>query len=77
MADSAGTLPAECVHPKAVRIAGELGLDLASASPKGYNSVVVEPDLVVSVCDRAREAGVPFDAASLHWSIPDPHVREE
>jgi DNA-binding transcriptional ArsR family regulator len=25
-----------------------------------------------SVCDRARESGLPFAAPSLHWSIPDP-----
>lgn len=71
-ADSAGTIPADRVHPKAVRVAAELGLDLTNAWPKGYDEVSEIPDLVVSVCDRAREAGVPFDAPSLHWSIPDP-----
>jgi protein-tyrosine-phosphatase len=71
-AESAGTLPAPLVHPMAVRVAGELGLDLAAASPKGYDAIAVAPDLVVSVCDRAREAGVPFDVPSLHWSVPDP-----
>jgi protein-tyrosine-phosphatase len=71
-ADSAGTMPAARVHPKAVRVAAELGLDLALASPKGYDDVTEEPELVVSVCDRAREAGLPFDAPSLHWSVPDP-----
>jgi ArsR family transcriptional regulator, arsenate/arsenite/antimonite-responsive transcriptional repressor / arsenate reductase (thioredoxin) len=34
--------------------------------------VAAHPDLVVSVCDRARERGVPFDAPTLHWSIADP-----
>ena len=71
-ADSAGTIPAGRVHPTAVRVAGELGLDLASASPKGYDAVIDAPDLVVSVCDRAREADIPFEARSLHWSVPDP-----
>ena len=72
LADSAGTDPAERVHPRAVRAAAALGLDLAGGIPKGYDAVELVPDLVVSVCDRAREAGVPFDAPSLHWSIPDP-----
>jgi protein-tyrosine-phosphatase/DNA-binding transcriptional ArsR family regulator len=71
-ADSAGTMPAQRVHPKAIRVAGELGLDLRPASPKGYDAVTDPPELVVSVCDRAREAGVPFDAPLLHWSVPDP-----
>lgn len=71
-ADSAGTDPAERVHPKAVRAATEFGLDLADAIPKGYDAIGRAPDLVVSVCDRAREAGVPFAAPQLHWSVPDP-----
>ena len=41
-------------------------------TPKGYDAVAVEPDLVVSVCDRAHEAGFPFAAPAVHWSIPDP-----
>ena len=28
--------------------------------------------MVVSVCDRAREAGIPWVAPHLHWSVPDP-----
>ena len=71
-ADSAGTDPAERVHPKAARAAAEFGLDIATVAPKGYDGVRGEPDLVVSVCDRAREAGVPFPARHLHWSVPDP-----
>jgi protein-tyrosine-phosphatase len=72
VADSAGRLPADRVHPKAIRAAAEHGLDLAAAAPKGYGAGVKAPDLVISVCDRALEAGVPFDAPSLHWSVPDP-----
>ena len=71
-ADSAGADPAPRVHPAAVRAARPLGVDLAGRTPKGYEDVAAAPDLVVSVCDRAREAGVPFDAAALHWSVPDP-----
>ena len=71
-ADSAGTTPADRVHPAAISVAAEHGLDLASAAPKGLDAVEVSPDLVVSDCDRAREAGVPFDVPALHWSIPDP-----
>jgi protein-tyrosine-phosphatase len=75
VAESAGTDPAHQVHPKAVRAARDFGVDLHDAVPKGYERVTTIPDLVVSVCDRAREAGLPFDVPSLHWSVPDP-VRE-
>jgi protein-tyrosine-phosphatase len=71
-AESAGTEPAAAVHPGAIRAAAELGIDLAGAAPRGYEAVTEAPDLVVSVCDRARESGVPFDAPAIHWSIPDP-----
>ncbi|MBW3663667.1 MAG: helix-turn-helix domain-containing protein [Actinobacteria bacterium] len=69
---SAGLDPAPRVHPHAVEVARRHRLDVRGARPRGYPEVEVEPGLVVSVCDRAREAGIPFDAPVLHWSVPDP-----
>lgn len=69
---SAGTQPAGSIHPKALAVAGERGLDLSGQEPKPYSSVTGEPDLVVSVCDRACESEIPFEGERLHWSIPDP-----
>lgn len=71
-ARSAGTEPADTVNRKAVRVASEFGLDLSDAVPSGYETLPAEPGLVISVCDRAREAGVPEAKEHLHWSIPDP-----
>jgi ArsR family transcriptional regulator, arsenate/arsenite/antimonite-responsive transcriptional repressor / arsenate reductase (thioredoxin) len=71
-AASAGTLPAARVHPLAIEVAVTHGLDLAGAAPQGYDEVGEEPDLIVSVCDRANETVVPFAAPRLHWSVPDP-----
>jgi len=71
-ADSAGTVPADRVHPLAVAVAGEHGVDLTDARPRGYGEVTAEPGVVVSVCDRALEAHPPFDAPAVHWSVPDP-----
>lgn len=71
-AQSAGSDPAPAVHPAAVRVAREFDLDLDDAVPQGYAAVAGSPDLVISVCDRARESGLPFDAPSAHWSVPDP-----
>lgn len=69
---SAGTQPAPRVHPLAIKVAAEFGIDLSRAKPKGYDSIHDTPDLVVSVCDRAREAGFPAAGSHLHWSVPDP-----
>jgi protein-tyrosine-phosphatase/DNA-binding transcriptional ArsR family regulator len=72
VAGSAGSRPAARVHPGAIRAAVRYGIDFGAATPRGYASVSDDPDLVVSVCDRALEGGIPFDAPLLHWSIPDP-----
>jgi protein-tyrosine-phosphatase len=60
------------VHPKAIQVGAELGADLSGHRPKGYSEVAGSPDLVVSVCDLALEATIPFHVQRLHWSIPDP-----
>lgn len=69
---SAGTEPADRVHPLAVAAAAEHGVDLTHAVPHGYADITDRPDIVISVCDRAGEAGPPFASPRLHWSIADP-----
>jgi protein-tyrosine-phosphatase len=71
-AGSAGTAPAARVHPLAVEVASEFGLDISGAVPRGYDELPPSPDLVISVCDRALEGGVPPGRTRLHWSVPDP-----
>jgi protein-tyrosine-phosphatase/DNA-binding transcriptional ArsR family regulator len=71
-AASAGLEPGPRVHPRAIEVAADAGLDLRGAVPRDYAAVEERPALVVSVCDRAREAGTPFDAPAIHWSVPDP-----
>jgi protein-tyrosine-phosphatase len=70
-AESAGTHPAERIHPGAVAAARRAGLDLTDTRPKHLDDVASPPGLVVTVCDRAHEELAP-DRAWLHWSVPDP-----
>jgi ArsR family transcriptional regulator, arsenate/arsenite/antimonite-responsive transcriptional repressor / arsenate reductase (thioredoxin) len=70
-ADSAGTHPADRVHPGAVAAARRAGLDLTRARPKQLDDIADRPALVVTVCDRAHEE-LGVDPARLHWSVPDP-----
>jgi len=72
---SAGRHPAGHVHPLAIKIAAEFGIDLSRAQPAGYESIAEIPDLIISVCDRAREAGIPPARRHIHWSVPDPVSR--
>jgi protein-tyrosine-phosphatase len=70
-ADSAGTHPAEHVHPGAVAAARRAGLDISQAVPRHLDEVRRPSQLVVTVCDRAHEE-LTADRSWLHWSVPDP-----
>ncbi len=70
--ESVGTSPARGVDPTALRVAREFGIDLTGCTPRAMSDVTAEPDLVVSVCDRAGEQHLPFAVRRLHWSVPDP-----
>lgn len=70
-AESAGTHPAERVHPEAIAAAARAGMDLRSASPRHLAEIGEIPPLVVTVCDQAHEELDAHDTW-LHWSVPDP-----
>jgi ArsR family transcriptional regulator, arsenate/arsenite/antimonite-responsive transcriptional repressor / arsenate reductase (thioredoxin) len=69
-ATSAGTHPADRVHPGAIRTAKRHGLPLDDTKTQHVDDVVTPDDLVVAVCDQVHEE-LP-DASRLHWSVPDP-----
>lgn len=73
-ASSAGTRPAKRVRPEAVEAAARAGLDLRAARPRSIGELTRWPDLVVTVCDLAREElpRVAEGVRLLHWSVPDP-----
>lgn len=71
-ARSAGTEPAAQIDPMAREVARDHGLQMSEVLPRHYREVDEEPALVVSVCDRAREGGLPWSVRALHWSVPDP-----
>jgi protein-tyrosine-phosphatase len=70
-ATSAGTHPADRVHPGAVAAGRRAGVDLSNSRPAALDDAKVLPDLVITVCDRAHEA-IDTPPTWLHWSIPDP-----
>ena len=72
--DSAGT-EARGVHPSAVRVMAEDGIDISGHRAKTLDRFVKEAwDYVVTVCDSANEACPLFPKAAtrLHWSFDDP-----
>lgn len=71
---SAGTEPTT-VHPRAVEVMQESGIDLARHTSKHLRDVPwAECDTVVTLCGEADEA-CPKLAANvrrMHWPLPDP-----
>jgi arsenate reductase (thioredoxin) len=76
VAASAGTHPAG-VHPLTIRVLGEAGIDWSGARSKAITEMLDgDWDLVLTVCDNAREACpiVPGARRTAHEGFPDPAV---
>jgi arsenate reductase (thioredoxin) len=75
---SAG-IEATHVRPQALRVMGELGIDISGQESKTLDRYLGEPfDYVITVCDDAKKACPFFPSAAqrLHWSLPDPAAAE-
>jgi arsenate reductase (thioredoxin) len=71
---SAGTRPS-FVHPLAVQVMKEVGIDLSSHRSKSVNEFIgKELDYVITVCDNAREECpvLPGRHKTLHIPFEDP-----
>jgi arsenate reductase len=71
---SAGT-EATRVHPLAIEVMSELGIDLGHHTSKTLDRFLAEPwDYVITVCDSANERCplFPVHTTRLHWSFEDP-----
>jgi arsenate reductase len=74
-ARSAGTEPVPAVHPLAIQVMAEIGIDISAGRPEPVTAFLGEPwDLVVTVCDSAQETCpvFPHPVETLHISFPDP-----
>lgn len=73
---SAGTNPAARVHPKAIEVMKEVGIDLSGAYPKSVDQFVYQSfDHVITVCDHAKETCPVFTGKvkhRLHIGFDDP-----
>jgi arsenate reductase len=73
---SAGTRPQPKVADGAIAALQQAGLDTEGLHPKDIDAVMSETiDLVVTVCDNAREACPVFPKAipAIHLPFHDPH----
>jgi ArsR family transcriptional regulator, arsenate/arsenite/antimonite-responsive transcriptional repressor / arsenate reductase (thioredoxin) len=73
---SAGSQPTN-IHPDTIRTMDALGIDIRGQKSEGLEAYTGQAfDVVITVCDRAREVcpTFPGDAQQVHWSLPDPTI---
>ncbi len=73
-ARSAGSHP-KALHPNAVRVLAERGIDIAHAATKHLDTMMrTRFDRVVTLCDKVKEVcpELPGHPRTAHWSIADP-----
>jgi arsenate reductase len=71
---SAGTAPAAEVHPLAVEVMAESGIDISRQRPKHVDGLMhLRFHRVITVCDNANESCPYFPGAErIHWPFEDP-----
>jgi arsenate reductase len=71
---SAGIEPKR-IHPKAVKVMKEAGIDISQQRPKNISEVPIDKiDLVVTLCGDAAENCPVFPGTikKIHWAVDDP-----
>lgn len=72
---SAGSMPA-FVHPLAIQVLKEIGIDISAAASKGVNDMdpqyLASVDYVITLCQEEVCPAVISKAKKLHWPFSDP-----
>ena len=71
-AASAGTAPAEQVHPQVVEAMREVGVELAGRRPKALTTEAAEPADVVVTMGCGDECPYIPGKRYIDWALPDP-----
>ena len=74
-ADSAGTTPADRVHPEVVEVMREIGIDLAGRTPRRLTREAAERADVVVTMGCGDECPYIPGKRYIDWDLPDPQVR--
>lgn len=73
---SAGTNPAEHVNSSAIKVMGEIGIDISKQLTKNVDTFINQSfDYVITVCDNAKETCPVFHGRvgqRIHFSFADP-----
>ena len=72
---SAGSKPAGYVHPLAIQVMKEIGIDISAHRSKHMNDFLKQPvETVITVCGNADQACpmFPGQVNRYHWGFDDP-----
>ncbi len=72
---SAGSKPADFVHPKAIEVMAEIGIDISGHRSKSMNEYLGQNvETVITVCGNADQACpiFPGQLNRYHWGFDDP-----
>jgi arsenate reductase (thioredoxin) len=76
-ASSAGTNPAERVHPEVLAVMRELGIDLSARKPQHLTDELVEAADVVVTMGCGDACPLLPGKRYVEWDLPDPEGRSE
>jgi len=79
VAESAGSQPVDRVNPRAIAVLEAAGLAWGGRAPRGLDAIADQSwDLVITVCDRAKESCPIFPGQPViaHWGMSDPAAVE-
>lgn len=69
---SAGTNPKAAVHPRAVELMAEMGIDISRQRPKGIDlETAANAERVIAMCSPDA-CPVPLRNRMEFWAVPDP-----
>ena len=72
---SAGLTPTGTVHPRAIAVMKEVGIDISGQKSKEIDTELLNKmDVVITVCGNAEEScpWTPTEIKRIHWPIKDP-----
>ncbi len=70
---SAGTFPSREVHPLAVQVMAEVGIDISGASPKNFTEVPKPIHSIIAVCGQSEDECPNWPGLAVEtWAIDDP-----
>ena len=74
-AESAGTTPAERVHPEVIEVMREIGIDLGDRVPRRLTREIAERADVLVTMGCGDECPYVPGARYIDWDLPDPKGR--